>query len=67
MRMPRLQKSEAGHLQMHQRDYDYRVLNSYEKEMKRRSATKEELTTTIVGQLIFVFILVMLFTLYLSC
>ena len=46
-------------------DYDYRVLNSYEKEMKRRSATKEELTTTIVGQLIFVFILVMLFTLYL--
>ncbi|MCI1848164.1 MAG: hydrolase, partial [Prevotella sp.] len=37
-------------------DYDYRVLNSYEKEMKRRSATKEELTTTIVGQLIFVFI-----------
>lgn len=46
-------------------NYDYRVLNSYEKEIKRRSATQDELTTTIAGQLIFVFILVMLFTLYL--
>ena len=46
-------------------DYDYRVLNSYEKEIKRRSATKDELNSTIAGQLIFVYILVMLFTLYL--
>ena len=47
-------------------DYTYRVLNSFEKEMKRRSATEEEITTTIIGQTIFVFILVMLFTLYLG-
>ncbi len=46
-------------------NYDYRVLNSYEKEMKRRSATQDELSMTITGQLIFVFILVTLFTLYL--
>jgi putative nucleotidyltransferase with HDIG domain len=46
-------------------NYDYRVLNSYEKEMKRRSATQDELNMTITGQLIFVFILVTLFTLYL--
>nr|MBP7473030.1 HDIG domain-containing protein [Prevotella sp.] len=47
-------------------DYDFRVLNSFEKEMKRRSASKSELTSTIIGQSIFVFILVMLFTLYLA-
>ncbi|MCI1246317.1 MAG: HDIG domain-containing protein [Prevotella sp.] len=46
-------------------DYDYRVLNSYEKEMKRRSATRAELTATTVGQLIFVTILLILFTSYL--
>ncbi|MCI1475100.1 MAG: HDIG domain-containing protein, partial [Prevotella sp.] len=46
-------------------DYEYRVLNSYEKEMKRRSATRAELTSTTVGQLIFVSVLVVLFTLYL--
>lgn len=46
-------------------NYDYRVLNSYEKEMKRRSATQDELSMTITGQLIFVFIVVTLFTLYL--
>lgn len=47
-------------------DYDYRVLNSFEKEMKRRSATKAELTSTVIGQMMFVFILVMLFTVYLA-
>lgn len=47
-------------------DYTYRVLNSFDKEMKRRSATEDEITTTIIGQVIFVFILVMMFTTYLS-
>ena len=46
-------------------DYEYRVLNSYEKEMKRRSATRAELTSTTVGQLIFISVLIVLFTLYL--
>lgn len=47
-------------------DYTYRVLSSFDKEMKRRSATEDELTTTIIGQVLFVFILVMMFTFYLS-
>ena len=47
-------------------DYTYRVLNSFDKEMKRRSSTEEEITTTIIGQVLFVFILVMMFTSYLS-
>ena len=47
-------------------DYTYRVLNSFDKEMKRRSATEDEITTTIIGQVLFVFILVMMFTTYLS-
>ena len=34
--------------------------------MKRRSSTQEELTTTIIGQVLFIFILVMLFTSYLT-
>ena len=47
-------------------DNTYRVLNSFDKEMKRRSSTQEEITTTIIGQVLFVFILVMMFTFYLS-
>ncbi len=47
-------------------DYSYRVLNSFEKEMKRRSSTEDEITTTILGQVLFVFILVMMFTSYLN-
>lgn len=47
-------------------DYAYRVLSSFEKEMKRRSATSAEITSTIIGQIIFVTILVVLFTLYLA-
>ncbi len=47
-------------------EYTYRVLNSFEKEMKRRSSTEDEITTTIIGQALFVFILVMMFTTYLS-
>lgn len=47
-------------------DYAFRVLNSFEKEMKRRSATSQEITTTIIGQTLFVFILVLLFTIFLA-
>ena len=47
-------------------DYTYRVLNSFDKEMKRRSSTEDEITTTIIGQSLFVFILVLMFTCYLS-
>ena len=46
-------------------DYTYRVLTSFDKEMKRRASTEEEITTTIIGQVLFVFILVMMFTSYL--
>ena len=47
-------------------DYTYRVLTSFDKEMKRRASTEEEITTTIIGQVLFIFILVMMFTSYLS-
>ncbi len=47
-------------------DYTYRVLSSFDKEMKRRTSTDDEITTTIIGQALFVFILVMMFTSYLS-
>ncbi len=46
--------------------YTFRVLDSFNKEMKRRISTEEEITTTIIGQILFVFILVMMFTLYIS-
>ena len=47
-------------------EYTYRVLNSYEKEMQRRDASAKEEISTIIGQSIFVAILVLLFTLYLG-
>lgn len=47
-------------------DYDYRVLSSYEREMQRRSAATTEITSTVVGQMLFVAILVVLFTTYLT-
>lgn len=47
-------------------DYTYRVLSSFEREMKRRSASSEEITMTIIGQTIFVSVMMILFTLYLS-
>lgn len=47
-------------------DYTYRVLNSFEKEQKRRSSTEDETMTTIMGQVLFVFCLVMIFTIYLT-
>lgn len=47
-------------------DYTYRVLSSFERELQRRNATQKELTTTFIGQVIYVSILVMLFTMYIA-
>lgn len=47
-------------------DYTYRVLSSFEREIKRRSATQTQITNTIVGQVIFVTLMVFLFTMYLG-
>lgn len=47
-------------------DYTYRVLSSFERELQRRNATQMELTTTFIGQVIYVSILVMLFTMYIA-
>lgn len=47
-------------------DYTCRVLNSFDKEMKRRSSTQDEIMTTFIGQILFVLILVMIFTSYLT-
>ena len=47
-------------------EYTYRVLNSFEREMQRRSATQNEITSTIIGQIVFVTLMVTLFTLYLG-
>lgn len=47
-------------------NYTCRVLNSFDKEMKRRSSTQDEIMTTFIGQILFVLILVMMFTSYLT-
>ena len=47
-------------------EYTYRVLNSYEREMKRRNVSDQETKTTFYGQLLYVSILIILFTVYLS-
>lgn len=46
--------------------HTYRVLNSLERELKRRSASTNELSSTVAGQALFVSILMILFTLYLT-
>ena len=46
--------------------HDFRVLSSFEREMTRRSADNSTITSTIAGQTLFVGILMLLFTLYLS-
>ena len=43
----------------------YRVLSSFERETKRRSAASNEISSTIAGQAIFVLIFIALFTIYL--
>lgn len=45
--------------------YTSRVLSSFEQAMERRNATDEAQNATIIGQSIYVFILVLLFTTYL--
>lgn len=45
--------------------YTFRVLNSFEQAMERRNASDNGIVSTIVGQAIYVFILVLLFTGYL--
>ena len=47
-------------------DYNYRVLNSMEKEMERRQVGKSQITRHLVGNAVYVFSFVFLFTLYLS-
>lgn len=47
-------------------EYAFRVLNSFEREIQRRKATRAEITTTIVGQSLYVLMLVTLFTTYLT-
>lgn len=46
-------------------EYDYSVLKSYEKEMERRASTLE-LLSTFTGQVLYVLIIVILFTCYLQ-
>ncbi len=43
----------------------YRVLSSFERETKRRSAASNEISSTIAGQALFVLILMVMFTIYL--
>lgn len=47
-------------------EYTYRVLSSFEREIKRRSATQTQITNTIIGQVIFLTLMVFLFTMYLG-
>lgn len=44
----------------------YRVLSSFEQAMEKRNASDTEVTSTLIGQSIYVLILVCLFTLYLA-
>lgn len=46
-------------------EYTYRVLSSFERELQRRSAASTEITSTIIGQLLYVGIMVLLFSFYL--
>ena len=45
--------------------YTYRVLGSFEKAMEQRNASDEEIESTFIGQMVYVFVLVFLFTEYL--
>lgn len=47
-------------------DYTYRVLSSFEKETQRRSASTRAVPSTIAGQVIFVSLFIILFTMYLG-
>lgn len=47
-------------------DYTFRVLSSFEKETQRRSASMTAVPSTIAGQVIFVSLFIILFTMYLG-
>lgn len=47
-------------------EYNYRVLNSMEREMQRRQVGRTQITNHLVGNSMYVLILVLLFTTYLS-
>ena len=47
-------------------DYTFRVLSSFEKETQRRSASTTAVPSTIAGQVIFVSLFIILFTMYLA-
>ena len=47
-------------------DYNFRVLNSMEKEMQRRQTGSRQITNHLIGNAVYVFILVVLFTFYLT-
>ena len=47
-------------------DYTYRKLNSFEKELQRRSAGVETIPTTLAGQVLFVGMLIVMFTMFLN-
>ena len=47
-------------------DYTYRVLSSFERETQRRSASTRAIPSTIAGQVIFVSLFIVLFTMYLG-
>ena len=44
----------------------YRILNSFEQAMEKRNASQKEVLSTIIGQTLYVFILMVLFTFYLN-
>ncbi|MBR6016980.1 MAG: HDIG domain-containing protein [Prevotella sp.] len=46
-------------------EYTGRVLESFEREVKRRNAAENEMTSTTIGQIIFVTVMVLFFTIYL--
>ena len=46
--------------------HTYRVLNSFEQATEKRNETKDQITFTLLGQTIYVLILVVLFTLYIA-
>ena len=47
-------------------EYNYRVLNSFQRELQRRNASRSQLTQHLAGGTIYVFTLVLLFTIYLA-
>ena len=46
-------------------EYTGRVLESFEREVKRRNASENEIASTTIGQIIFVTVMVLFFTIYL--